>query len=66
MKLIFIPNFQHWYKYTGVPDYGYGFAPLAPQFCGATRGEFNSPTESAPVGEQNFLASPRIGGFRGL
>ncbi|NEP66834.1 MAG: hypothetical protein F6K02_15890 [Moorea sp. SIO3A5] len=38
-------------KSLGVADSGYGFAPLAPQFCGATRGEFNSPTESAPVGE---------------
>ncbi|NEP32531.1 apolipoprotein N-acyltransferase [Moorena sp. SIO3B2] len=41
------------------------FAPLAPQLCGATRGEFNSPTESALEGEIE-LKSPRIGGFRGL
>ncbi|NEO79425.1 reverse transcriptase domain-containing protein [Moorena sp. SIO4G3] len=34
----------------GFADYGYGFAPLAPQFGG----------------EQDFLASPKIGGFRGL
>ncbi|OLT55769.1 hypothetical protein BJP37_32465 [Moorena bouillonii PNG] len=34
----------------GVADSGYGFAPLAPQFWG----------------EKDFLASPKVGGFRGL
>uniref|UniRef100_A0A1D9G9T5 Uncharacterized protein n=1 Tax=Moorena producens (strain JHB) TaxID=1454205 RepID=A0A1D9G9T5_MOOP1 len=48
----------------GVADSGYGFAPLAPQFCGATRGEFK--TESAPAGEQNYQSPPELGDLGGF
>ncbi|WP_293063633.1 MULTISPECIES: TIGR04222 domain-containing membrane protein [unclassified Moorena] len=50
---------QHWI----LPKVNW-FCPPAPQFFGATRGEFNSPTESAPGGVM-MSKSPRIGGFRG-
>ncbi|AOX04009.1 hypothetical protein BJP34_35370 [Moorena producens PAL-8-15-08-1] len=55
-----------WGKKLGVADSGYDFAPLAPQFCSATRGEFNAPTESAPAGQQNSQSPPKLGDLGGL